>query len=544
MNILLTDLQSLTLEAQEIPALANSGAHSFVGMLHQQFPGVADEGVQAIEFKDFFENIPLQIEASAVTLEASPTPSPWHQASARITAAADPASTGLLEQVGNQASAINLNARVPTGIGELLPAGGNQLPQDSSADICVAGPLEIALKTPLAESATPPAIPTVDIESVKNPGPAATITPAATVQSALIPPAKGNPDQESPLTIAIDAITTKSAAGLGGVAPKDKIASPGAVPPIAGEVPVVVKTATDIGQPGDAEVIRDQVTAAEALPSRPEIVHRTSLQPPIAPLIAGRESTLDEPSQAADRIVGDAKKVATAGLQPAREASPDVGILRRDNMPANDFVPTREVTANADTRGFELPAQASGNAAQQSAAPVVSSTAGAPVPGVGNVTNVNQPNPLPPQLESMSLARNADSSEWGNGLSERVSWMINQKQNSASIRLDPPALGRLEVQIKIVDDATTISIQTQTLQTRDLIEAASTRLRDFLQESGYQNVNVDVSQRQDQQQARAQTMANSNPDQDDSAGQEQSSDHEQPQHAGYFRGDGLVDTFA
>jgi flagellar hook-length control protein FliK len=144
----------------------------------------------------------------------------------------------------------------------------------------------------------------------------------------------------------------------------------------------------------------------------------------------------------------------------------------------------------------------------------------------------------------MSLARNADSSEWGNGLSERVSWMINQKQNSASIRLDPPALGRLEVQIKIVDDATTISIQTQTLQTRDLIEAASTRLRDFLQESGYQNVNVDVSQRQDQQQARAQTMANSNPDQDDSAGQEQSSDHEQPQHAGYFRGDGLVDTFA
>ena len=144
----------------------------------------------------------------------------------------------------------------------------------------------------------------------------------------------------------------------------------------------------------------------------------------------------------------------------------------------------------------------------------------------------------------MSLARNTDANEWSNGLGERINWMINQKQNTATIRLDPPALGKLDVQIKIVDEATMITIQTQTAQTRDLIDSASIRLRDFLQESGYQNVNVDVSQRQDQQQARSQATANMNPDQDDSNGQEQAEDHPQQQQPGYFSGEGLIDTFA
>jgi flagellar hook-length control protein FliK len=127
----------------------------------------------------------------------------------------------------------------------------------------------------------------------------------------------------------------------------------------------------------------------------------------------------------------------------------------------------------------------------------------------------------------MTLARNADSTELGSGLSERVNWMINQKQNTANIRLDPPFLGKLDVQIKIADDATTVVFQTQHAQTRDLIESASVRLRDFLQESGYQNVNVDVSQRQDQQQARSQTSLGSDADQQDESHQDPDFDHQE-----------------
>jgi flagellar hook-length control protein FliK len=144
----------------------------------------------------------------------------------------------------------------------------------------------------------------------------------------------------------------------------------------------------------------------------------------------------------------------------------------------------------------------------------------------------------------MSLTRNADAGEWSNGLGERVNWMINQKQNTASIRLDPPFLGKLDVQIKVSDDATTITIQTQHAQTRDLIDATSARLRDYLQESGYQNVNVDVSQRQEQQQARSQSNAPADSDQSEDSAREQSADSAERDIDNFFTGDGLVDTFA
>lgn len=100
-------------------------------------------------------------------------------------------------------------------------------------------------------------------------------------------------------------------------------------------------------------------------------------------------------------------------------------------------------------------------------------------------------------LQSMSLGRGESSVDVGNGLADRVQWMINHKQNVAHIRLDPPLLGKLDVQVKVMDDSATITIQTQQGMTRDMIDAASHRLREALQESGFQNVNVDVSHRED-----------------------------------------------
>ncbi len=86
--------------------------------------------------------------------------------------------------------------------------------------------------------------------------------------------------------------------------------------------------------------------------------------------------------------------------------------------------------------------------------------------------------------------------QWGSALGERISFMINQHLNSAEIRMDPPQLGKLDIQIQVKDDAATIVIHTQHSQTRDLVDAASVRLREYLQEAGYQSVDVDVSHRE------------------------------------------------
>jgi hypothetical protein len=524
MNIMLTDLRSLTLDVQEIPAVADSGADSFAGMFYQQFPEVVNEDGQVTEFKEFFENIPLQADTSEVTLEASRVPL-WQEPPMPIPNAIAPASAVSLDHADSllasplkPVSELTAAAPLKPDAGEFLPVGGNQLPPVRPLGTADSSMLESAVKTPVTAAITPPAIRPVDVAAMQNQPPPETLTRSVAVQ-----PGATIPDQVNP------AITPLN---VDPVILQEKVAPAESILAVAGATSLEVKPATDSGLPREAGLMRDLVAAAEVSPPRPEVAPRSVQQSPVAPEIA-------------TRIVGTAKETATQVNLPAGEAVADRSILHRDNALSSEPIAAREIIGNSENRAHELPAQTTANASQQPVSSVTSSAPAAPVPGPGNVAPASQQNPLPPQLESMSLTRNADSSEWSNGLSERVNWMINQKQNTATIRLDPPALGKLDVQIKIVDDATMITIQTQTAQTRDLIDSASVRLRDFLQESGYQNVNVDVSQRQDQQQARSQTSANTNPDQDENSGQEQAADHQrQQQQASYFSGDGLVDTFA
>ena len=109
-------------------------------------------------------------------------------------------------------------------------------------------------------------------------------------------------------------------------------------------------------------------------------------------------------------------------------------------------------------------------------------------------------------LERMALSNPENATEWSSGLGERVSLMLNQKQKTATIRLDPPMLGKMEIQILVKDDVTSVTINTQHAQTRDMVDSASYRLREFLQDAGYQNVNVDVSHQSDQQKNNTQSM--------------------------------------
>ena len=169
-------------------------------------------------------------------------------------------------------------------------------------------------------------------------------------------------------------------------------------------------------------------------------------------------------------------------------------------------------------------------------------------PGIatmGNNSNLQPGLPTPSGLEQLSIMKPDSASEWGRGLGDRVSWMINQKLNTASIRLDPPLLGKLEISIQVRDDVTSITINTQHAQTREMIENASHRLRDHLQEAGFQNVNVDVSNDHKQNQPGADHPADSSrPATDEAEIGEQAINDIDQQKSGYYSSDSLVDYFA
>lgn len=152
---------------------------------------------------------------------------------------------------------------------------------------------------------------------------------------------------------------------------------------------------------------------------------------------------------------------------------------------------------------------------------------------------------LPPQLETLTVPNPRDTGAWGNGLGERISWMVNQKLNTATIRMDPPMLGRLDVQIQISDEGTNVTIHTQHAQTRDMIDNASFRLREFLQENGYQNVNVDVShQQQQEQQTSEQSVDDTRSAGEDRLHSQDADNGNQTPGNQYFSSDSVVDYFA
>lgn len=146
-------------------------------------------------------------------------------------------------------------------------------------------------------------------------------------------------------------------------------------------------------------------------------------------------------------------------------------------------------------------------------------------------------------LDRMVMTNPDSSAEWGSGLGERVSLMLNQKQNAATIRLDPPMLGKMDIQIQVKDDVTTVTINTQHAQTRDMVDGASHRLREILQDAGYLNVNVDVSHQSDQEKNDAQFMADSDSSDGSDSGSGFSAD-ELPITAQITVSNSLVDYFA
>lgn len=155
--------------------------------------------------------------------------------------------------------------------------------------------------------------------------------------------------------------------------------------------------------------------------------------------------------------------------------------------------------------------------------------------------------PLSTSLQTMQLSPQATTSQWGEALGERVSLLLNNKLNTAEIRIDPPHLGKLDIQISIKEDSAAIVINTQHAQTRDLIDAASIRLRDYLQEAGYNSVDVEVSHRE-QSMAQGDLSQHENEEQNENSDQQQSARSELSEmHQGELSlkvANGRIDYFA
>lgn len=181
------------------------------------------------------------------------------------------------------------------------------------------------------------------------------------------------------------------------------------------------------------------------------------------------------------------------------------------NLPRNPGrsvdVPQRQALAEAAAAfavegapdvGQDLPEIKVGNVPTQLLAPSAT-----PVPQM--VTNAILSSATPDSAHvqlSTTINQPLTNPAWGDALGNRLVWTMGQQQQAVEMRLNPPALGPLEVRISMSEGQANLTFATQHLPVREAIEAATPRLREMLGDSGINlgsvSVNVGTSAQQQQ----------------------------------------------
>jgi flagellar hook-length control protein FliK len=83
--------------------------------------------------------------------------------------------------------------------------------------------------------------------------------------------------------------------------------------------------------------------------------------------------------------------------------------------------------------------------------------------------------------------------DWGDELSQKITWLSNQKEQTAELHLNPPQLGPMDIVLKVSGDQATALFTSPHAAVRDAVEQALPRLREMMAESGIMLGNATVS---------------------------------------------------
>ena len=150
----------------------------------------------------------------------------------------------------------------------------------------------------------------------------------------------------------------------------------------------------------------------------------------------------------------------------------------------------------------------------------------------------------PSETAAPRLSPTVGTTAWGQALGEKIVWMAAGAQQSATLTLNPPNLGPLQIVLNVSNEQATASFFSAQPEVRQALEAAFPRLREMMNEAGIQlgqaTVSADTPRQNDTPDRQAQRAAPPFSGADDTvtAGQ-------QTLHAPILRsGRGLIDTFA
>ncbi|MDP9012933.1 MAG: flagellar hook-length control protein FliK, partial [Pseudomonadota bacterium] len=123
-----------------------------------------------------------------------------------------------------------------------------------------------------------------------------------------------------------------------------------------------------------------------------------------------------------------------------------------------------------------------------------SAEAAAALSQLGSNSSLSAPADAAP-VPTLRVQASVDGSDFPQGLTERVSWMVGNGVNGAKLQVNPPQLGPIELRISVQAGHAQVWMTTHSAVTRDALESSTPRLREMLGAQGFGQVSVDISQR-------------------------------------------------
>ena len=112
------------------------------------------------------------------------------------------------------------------------------------------------------------------------------------------------------------------------------------------------------------------------------------------------------------------------------------------------------------------------------------------------LTGMNQAADKPNQTASAPPAISVPlkNPDWGDELSNRVSWMVQHDVQTANIKINPPHLGPLEVHVSMSKDHVDVSFNSHHAAVKEALDASMPKLKEMLGSSGLQLGDANVNQ--------------------------------------------------
>ena len=91
------------------------------------------------------------------------------------------------------------------------------------------------------------------------------------------------------------------------------------------------------------------------------------------------------------------------------------------------------------------------------------------------------------------LSARVGTPAWDNQVGQKVIWMVGGADQSATLELNPPDLGPVQVVLNVSNDLASVTFSSQQLEVRQALENALPRLREMMSESGIALGNATVN---------------------------------------------------